>query len=68
MSGRSLLPLTVSMAAMLSEKFDGKLPMSYSGGADARNIKEIFEALGQPCLLYTSFYSINIDLSYFLLI
>ena len=54
MSGRSLLPLTVSMAAMLSEKFDGKLPMSYSGGADARNIKEIFEALGQPITVATT--------------
>lgn len=54
MSGRSLLPLTVSMAAMLSEKFDGKLPMSYSGGADARNIKEIFKALGQPITVATT--------------
>lgn len=54
MSGRALLPLTISMAAMLSEKFDGKLPMSYSGGADARNIKEIFEALGQPITVATT--------------
>lgn len=48
MSGRSLLPLTISMAAMLSEKFDGKLPMSYSGGADGLNIKELFKVLKQP--------------------
>lgn len=54
MSGRSLLPLTLSMAAMLSEKFDGKLPISYSGGADARNIKKIFEALGQPITVATT--------------
>lgn len=54
MSGRSLLPLTLSMAAMLSEKFDGKLPISYSGGADARNIKDIFEALGQPITVATT--------------
>lgn len=54
MSGRALLPLTVSMAAMLSEKFDGKLPISYSGGADARNIKEIFKALGQPITVATT--------------
>ncbi|MDU4378891.1 MAG: putative selenate reductase subunit YgfK [Anaerococcus vaginalis] len=54
MSGRSLLPLTVSMAAMLSEKFDGKLPISYSGGADARNIREIFKALGQPITVATT--------------
>lgn len=54
MSGRSLLPLTLSMAAMLSEKFKGKLPISYSGGADARNIREIFEALGQPITVATT--------------
>lgn len=48
MSGRSLLPLTISMASMLSEKFDGKLPMSYSGGADGLNIREIFKVLKQP--------------------
>lgn len=54
MSGRSLLPLSLSMAAMLSEKFDGKLPMSYSGGADGLNIKEIFEAIGQPITVATT--------------
>lgn len=54
MSGRSLLPLTLSMASMLSEKFDGKLPMSYSGGADKRNIREIFQALGQPITVATT--------------
>ncbi|WBW50578.1 putative selenate reductase subunit YgfK [Peptoniphilus equinus] len=54
MSGRSLLPLSLSMAAMLSEKFEGKLPMSYSGGADATNIRDIFEALGQPITVATT--------------
>ena len=54
MSGRSLLPLSLSMAAMLSEKFEGKLPMSYSGGADAFNIREIFEAIGQPITVATT--------------
>lgn len=54
MSGRSLLPLTLSMAAMLSEKFDGKLPISYSGGADACNIEEIFDAIRQPITVATT--------------
>lgn len=54
MSGRALLPLTLSMAAKLSQEFDGKLPMSYSGGADAGNIVEIFEAIGQPITLATT--------------
>ncbi len=54
MSGRSLLPLTISMAAMLSKKFGGKLPISYSGGADAINIKEIFDVIGQPVTVATT--------------
>lgn len=41
MSGRSLLPLTVSLAAKLSNEFDGKLPIAFSGGADAFNINDI---------------------------
>lgn len=54
MSGRSLLPLSLSMAAMLSEKFDGKLPMAYSGGADGLNIREIFETGVQPITVATT--------------
>lgn len=48
MSGRSLLPLSLSMAAMLAEEFDGQIPISYSGGAEGLNIEKIFEALNQP--------------------
>ncbi|MGO1581524.1 MAG: putative selenate reductase subunit YgfK [Peptoniphilaceae bacterium] len=54
MSGRSLLPLSISMAAMLSEKFEGKLPMSYSGGADAFNIRDILETGIQPITVATT--------------
>ncbi|MDO5028096.1 MAG: putative selenate reductase subunit YgfK [Bacillota bacterium] len=54
MSGRSLLPLSISMAAMLSEKFEGKLPMAYSGGADGLNIRDIFDAIGQPITVATT--------------
>lgn len=41
MSGKALYPLTIHVAAKLAKAFDGKLPMSFSGGADANNIKEI---------------------------
>lgn len=44
MSGRSLYPLTINLANKLSTEFKGLLPMSYSGGADAFNIKKIYEA------------------------
>ena len=43
MSGKSLYPLSISLAAKLSEEFDGKLRISYSGGADYHNIKEIVD-------------------------
>ncbi len=42
MSGKALYPLTINVAAKLAKDFDGKLPMSFSGGADANNIKDIF--------------------------
>ena len=35
MSGKALFPLSISLAAKLSEEFRGKLRISYSGGADA---------------------------------
>lgn len=41
MSGKSLYPLSISLAAKLSREFDGKLRISYSGGADAFNINRI---------------------------
>ncbi len=41
MSGKSLYPLSIALAAKLAEEFDGKLRISYSGGADAHNIEGI---------------------------
>jgi len=38
MSGRPLQGVTVNMARLISETFDGKLLMSYAGGADAFNV------------------------------
>ena len=34
MSGRALYPLTIEMAARMAREFDGRLRLSYSGGAD----------------------------------
>lgn len=44
MSGKSLFPLSIHVAEKLTRAFDGKLPMSFSGGADKNNIDALFEA------------------------
>lgn len=43
MSGKALFPLAISVASRLAESFDGKLPMSFSGGADQKNIDQIVD-------------------------
>jgi len=48
MSGRALYPLTIQTAAALAEAFDGKLPISYSGGVNVRNIRAIAETGIRP--------------------
>ena len=54
MSGRSLYPLTIEMAKRMSEEFDGKLRLSFSGGIDAFNIAELFKAGIWPITLATT--------------
>lgn len=44
MSGKSLYPLSISLAAKLAKEFDGRLRISYSGGADYYNIERIVDA------------------------
>ena len=44
MSGRTLLPLSLRVAARLSRDFEGKLPMSYCGGASGKNIAALRKA------------------------
>ena len=44
MSGRALLPLSLRVAAMLRKDFGDTLPMSYCGGADAKNIALLAKA------------------------
>ena len=43
MSGRSLYPLTINVAAKLAEAFDGNLNISYSGGASIYNTTDILK-------------------------
>ena len=54
MAGRALFPLTIHLAARISEAFGGKLRISYSGGADLRNIGELFRAGIWPITLATT--------------
>lgn len=54
MSGRSLYPLSIALAAKLSKEFDGKLRMSYSGGADIHNIDKIYESGIWPITIATT--------------
>jgi len=44
MSGRTLYPLTVNLFDKLSQEFDGDLNVSFSGGADALNVADLFRA------------------------
>jgi putative selenate reductase len=37
MSGRALHPLTLTLAQLVTEELDGQVPISFCGGADARN-------------------------------
>lgn len=41
MSGRALHPITVNAAALLQNKFNGELDISFSGGADAFNFADL---------------------------
>ena len=54
MSGRSLFPLTIHLAHRISEQFDGKLRISYSGGADAQNIRDLYGAGIWPITMATT--------------
>lgn len=54
MSGKSLYPLSISLAAKLTKEFGGKLRISYSGGADFFNIKDIVDAGIWPVTVATT--------------
>ena len=54
MSGRSLFPMSIELANRLAKVFDGRLRISFSGGAEMRNIKEIFDSGIWPITLATT--------------
>jgi putative selenate reductase len=54
MSGRSLFPLSINAAKQLSQAFNGELPISYSGGADYFNLKDILETGIRPVTMATT--------------
>ncbi|PJE78840.1 NADPH-Fe(3+) oxidoreductase subunit beta [invertebrate metagenome] len=53
MSGRSLYPLTINLAAIIAREFEGQMPMSYSGGAWKGNIVDIFNTGIHPITMAT---------------
>ncbi len=54
MSGRSLYPLTINLAYKLASEFGGDLQISFSGGADAFNIQDIYETGIRPITVATT--------------
>lgn len=54
MSGRSLMPLTISLAIKLSKPFDGQLPISFAGGADAFNLADLLKVGIGPVTVATT--------------
>ena len=54
MAGKSLYPLTTTMAARISREFDGRLRLSYAGGADYFNIDKIFACNIWPITMATT--------------
>ena len=54
MAGRALFPLTIHLAAKISETFGGKLRISYSGGADIHNAEALFSAGIWPITMATT--------------
>ena len=54
MAGRPLYLLTISVAKLIAEEFDGKLRISYSGGADYHNIEKLFAAGIWPITIATT--------------
>ncbi|MDO9576998.1 MAG: putative selenate reductase subunit YgfK [Candidatus Cloacimonadales bacterium] len=53
MSGRALYPLTINLAKKLSHQFNGELKISYAGGANFFNAKQLFESGIRPITIAT---------------
>lgn len=53
LSGAPLYPIAITIAAKLAKEFEGKLKISYSGGADQNNIVDILDTGIYPVTLST---------------
>ncbi len=53
MSGKPLFPLAIHVARILSEAFEGHLPISFSGGIDSHNITEVLSCGIAPVTVAT---------------
>lgn len=54
MSGRSLFPLSITLAYKLAKEFNGDLKISYSGGVDFFNIRDIYSTGISPITFATT--------------
>ncbi len=54
MAGRSLYPLTIHLARLISEEFEGKIRISFSGGAVLQNTGKLFKAGIWPITMATN--------------
>ena len=54
MSGRSLFPLTIEMCNRISRAFEGKMRISFAGGADVFNCDKLFSAGIWPITVATT--------------
>ncbi|MDD2213366.1 MAG: putative selenate reductase subunit YgfK [Oscillospiraceae bacterium] len=59
MSGRSLFPFSLALARRLSEAFNGQLRISYSGGADARNLSALYNCGIWPITVATTLLKVG---------
>jgi len=53
MSGRALHPISINLAARLQKDFNGKLDISFSGGADCFNIADVLKCGLMPVTICT---------------
>jgi len=53
LSGKALFPVSINLAYKLSHDFDGRLPISFSGGINSLNIKDVFNTGIYPITVAT---------------
>ena len=53
LSGRALYPISIHLAAKIAREFDGELPISFSAGVSAWNVRGLIEAGVKPVTVAT---------------